>query len=448
MKTNFLQEITHPTPRSVLFSLPPIGLGTVLSEGLPSYLSRLAKAHSLLLCVLLAKYILPMLENHSLTKSLDRGSGRLYERPGNFLGLNDFTLKLVTILEDLTVRNDLVFLTLLPFRHIIDQHGLLKEFRSWCPACLESWRKNQKEIYEPLIWSLQMILVCPIHRCYLLTTCPTCKRTQHVIARKMQAGYCSSCGSWLVYDEFPRSSPPVGAYDLWIMQNMAQLLESAQTLPFVPFKDLVVECLSRYIKDHFCNSASSFAISFQIPKATAKRWNAVSSFPTLQHLFQLSYLSNTPLTDLIFKGVLKKRIKTRAMPAAYIRSSKETSQRKTIDHESVLRFLRNTLESQAEHRTMEQVSKQLGYTKKTLYSHYPELCKAIAAKATNHRISARDASIKQLTLFVETTTRQLHFSGIYPSYDRVEAASKKGILRGKEGRKTWRTTMKQLRLWR
>ncbi|WP_081402998.1 TniQ family protein [Scytonema hofmannii] len=51
---------------------------------------------------------------------------------------------------------------------------LLRHKRAWCPFCYQEWRDNSKSIYEPLIWCINVVEICPIHNHTFVSVCPHC----------------------------------------------------------------------------------------------------------------------------------------------------------------------------------------------------------------------------------------------------------------------------------
>jgi hypothetical protein len=86
--------------------------------------------------------------------------------------MREMTAKLVTVLEELTMRQDLRFLTLLSWKGMIYDQGLFRNSRAWCPCCWEEWRQENKTIYEPLLWSFKDVEFCVIHKQRLIEELP------------------------------------------------------------------------------------------------------------------------------------------------------------------------------------------------------------------------------------------------------------------------------------
>jgi len=189
------------TGRSYLYSLPPIGIGTPMVESLTSYIQRLAAAHAvetgtLVNCELLLRvpYTKGELSGKVPTK-LPQYS--FYIEAYTLNGTGDRARLWTSALEELTQVRRLDLLTTLPWANAIDRVHLLRTNRAWCSFCYESWRSSGHPVYEPLLWMLQVVTVCPHHRQRLHSTCPVCGRTQYVFSSKSRPGHCSRCQSWL-----------------------------------------------------------------------------------------------------------------------------------------------------------------------------------------------------------------------------------------------------------
>ncbi|MEI3650011.1 MAG: TniQ family protein [Dolichospermum lemmermannii FEM_B0920] len=188
-------------PRSRLFSLQPVAVGTPYTESLSSYLHRLAQVHCLTSQKLVMGEIAPLIlkdedKSELLSKNLSHLLGNSDAKPA-INGMREMTAKLVTVLEELTMRQDLRFLTLLSWKGMIYDQGLFRNSRAWCPCCWEEWRQENKTIYEPLLWSFKDVEFCLIHKQRLIEECPHCGSRLPVMARFSPAGFCSRCYGWL-----------------------------------------------------------------------------------------------------------------------------------------------------------------------------------------------------------------------------------------------------------
>ncbi len=102
-------------------------------------------------------------------------------------------------MEELTQRSDIRRLTMLNRRSILSPRELLRRRRAWCPLCFASWHDSGRAVYEPLLWTPEVIKLCPLHHNRLQVQCPynDCARPQSMLAARMRCGFCSTCHRWL-----------------------------------------------------------------------------------------------------------------------------------------------------------------------------------------------------------------------------------------------------------
>ncbi|MBD1863999.1 MULTISPECIES: TniQ family protein [Trichocoleus] len=209
------EKLNLPTipKRSRLYHLDPLKIGTPYVEGLISYICRLAEAHCVSPGILIKKEILPSFrKNYSISVG---GAYALQENGNNVLvsylpklpsrkNLNEYGLLAWQYLEGLkpiTMREDLEALVIpleaskiLP--RIVDS-DLTRDLRAWCPECFQAWRTINHLIYEPLLWSIAAITICPEHHKLLQSRCPHCNKSQRPLTARMRVAHCSQCIGWL-----------------------------------------------------------------------------------------------------------------------------------------------------------------------------------------------------------------------------------------------------------
>lgn len=125
MQSELWEEAPHTLPlHSRLYHLNPLGIGTPLVESLTSYLARLAEAHSVHPRDLLMNELTPYLSQlvHCATGQLKAGAMSRFLRQSVALnGPTRTARSLVWGLEMLTGRNDLSWLTFLPFTGVFSR---------------------------------------------------------------------------------------------------------------------------------------------------------------------------------------------------------------------------------------------------------------------------------------------------------------------------------------
>src|SRR5207247_10287390 len=79
-------------------------------------------------------------------------------------GFGECSQKWVHALETATLQKGLRFLTLSPFDGVFSHQGVFRAKRAWCQQCYEEWRWNDDVTYEPLLWSIGVVVLCTRHR--------------------------------------------------------------------------------------------------------------------------------------------------------------------------------------------------------------------------------------------------------------------------------------------
>ena len=187
--------------RSRLYSLEPIGVGTPFTESISSYLTRLAQEHCLPLKKLTMGEIAPIVlgeryQPGMLSENVSTLFGNSDAKPA-INGMKDMTRSLVNTLEQLTLRQDLRYLTCLTYQEVIKERSLFRQHKAWCPQCFEQQKQKTQIIYEPLLWSFKDVNYCLEHNCQLRDRCPHCDSTQKAIANNSRLGFCDKCKQWL-----------------------------------------------------------------------------------------------------------------------------------------------------------------------------------------------------------------------------------------------------------
>src|SRR5713101_4537850 len=215
-------------PRSRLYNLAPLGLNSSLVESLTSYLCRLAYEHHVEVGTLIQYTIAPVIGKQYLAHCQSRGISSFLRYAGPINGNGIMASNWVSALESLTLRPDLALLTLLVGANALSQRDLLQPDRQWCTMCYEIWRRRNGIIYEPLLWSINGITVCPEHRRPLERCCSYCSSTLPWLTWCSRPGYCSSCGGWLGKADGNRQAEEK---DLYIAETVGSFLALMPQLP-------------------------------------------------------------------------------------------------------------------------------------------------------------------------------------------------------------------------
>ena len=188
-------------PRSALYSIEPVGIGTSFVEGLTSYIARLAEEHAVSVGDLVGRVLSDLASPHDpiitqAAKSVRIGGHGFRACSYALNGVSDQAAKWSHALEIATSRRNLRFLTLLPLQSVLPDH-LFHNHRAWCALCFEDWRTTGQVVYEPLLWGIKVSTHCPIHARALDYACPQCGRTLNPLGVFSRPGCCERCGAWL-----------------------------------------------------------------------------------------------------------------------------------------------------------------------------------------------------------------------------------------------------------
>src|SRR5437868_1970521 len=136
------------------------------------------------------------------------------------------------------LRSGLRFLTMMTWQNVLASTNLLHPFHAWCPACYADWRQSGV-VYEPLIWTFDVVKNCLRHKERLVSCCPHCNNKLDLLAPLSQPGYCSKCWRWLgLVAKGKRPEMDLLDNELewqrWVINNIGEMLASASRLPAPP----------------------------------------------------------------------------------------------------------------------------------------------------------------------------------------------------------------------
>jgi hypothetical protein len=464
-------------PRTTLYALEELGAYTGLVEGVSSYVMRLANEHSVSVGDLVAKVLAEIpnpLGGLMYPSNQARGVDGYMFRNGNYSvnGVTDRAAAWVSALEAATGRRDLRLLTLLPLRAVIHEQLFCRE-RRWCSLCLEQWRGNEKPVYEPLLWGINLASHCPIHGGKLSSTCHHCGHSLLPLGALSVPGHCHYCGGWLGklsinMREAGGKSDPVRA-----AKQIATVLEILPKIDPIAVVGSLRQNLTAYLEQVAGGDVVALARYMQCRPTRLRKWIdgtntvrlgnlvhaatsldvPVSSFlaatlpssedvesakqaialvhrPFISLSRQASEISQAlsdvlreevpaSLTDIArglgFKGAWKLY---HANPSLYRqiverRAQKSRPRKRNYDWDLIKEILEQDLQSSAP-KGLEQISRALGYADSlTIRKHFPDLCAAlrgkIAARYTKLRQGLEDALNRDPPVSLQKVSRSLGF---------------------------------------
>lgn len=403
-------------PRSVLYQLPPIGVGTPNVESLTSYLARLASSHTVTVGALLEYEVARLIDKKYGAASLQSIS-RLR---GTVNGTGSMTRDLVRALEQLTMQQDLHLLTMLSFGDIIPSRNLFRDVRSWCPHCYQEWHERGDILYEPLLWSLKPVKYCSTHQTALVDKCPNCQQHNPPFSGKSQLGFCSRCHSWLgqVSGNKAYVSQEDTEPELWKIEAVGALLsldvESRDRLSAVH----IPQQLSMLANEATSGNLAALSRRLKIPKNTLWLWWNGEVVPSLESSLRICSHFDITLVQF-FTGKMEKcpSLDNRRVPK---QQSLTTLPGQPFDLEVARLFLERVLAQEIlPPLSVVEVSRRLGCNRRILYKYFPDLCWAIASVYKNYLQQSCEENLASCCHQVQQIVAQLYREGQYPSESQV-----------------------------
>lgn len=246
--------------RTRLYSIEPMGLGTPFVESLISYIVRLSEVHNLTVASFISYVCAPLNEKTTYIYSYhsSKVSSSFYKVAQTMLGRSELGEAFRSIISQLTQRDDIHSLTISNWGFISPGKMIINKSKHWCGKCYSEWQANGKPIYDPLIWSLNEIKICSIHKTKLLKACPHCNKGIPVLNGKSMTARCIYCYKSLcqegINDELSLDEI---SFHTWVSTSIEELLlEGGDTID-----SLSISIAIKNYRDVYCNGLTNILIN-------------------------------------------------------------------------------------------------------------------------------------------------------------------------------------------
>lgn len=435
--------------QSRLYRLAPIGVGTPLVESLTSYIARLSAAHSVhprrLLFYEVAPYLHPFLQ--ARTDEVKRGvMSRLLGTSAKWNGTMGSAKQMVEALTKLTEREDLQFLTLLPLTEVCSYNRLFRQTRAWCPSCFEMWREKGETLYEPLLWCVECVSVCPVHRQWLQERCPysDCARSSPPLTGRSEVGYCPWCNRWLC-SPFQVSRKPPGdeewQHQQWVTAVLGEVLAAFPTLPTPLRREEALAVISSCINELLAGSYAAAARQLGLRRSTVRQWLAAGKTPQIRNLLQVCFSLNISLLALLNGTAHATSWRDGAL---FPQMSPETRQKRDV--QQLQKALIDAVKSPEDPPlSPSKLAKRLGYRSSFVSHQFPELFQALSSSYRAYCDDRRKTVFEQRCTELGRVMDSLHSQGLYPSLYRLRSClPNPNILWLPEIRCVWKTKLREM----
>jgi len=441
---NMLPE-EHVLSRSRLYDLVPYEIGTPWCESLTGYINRLGWTHHVPPRALVAQEIVPRLDEHQRLVAPVGVFGTKWAMSLN--GAGAATRPWMEVLGYLTTRFDFHLLTLPSWVGDLSPRWQLRETPAWCPVCLTDWQTMGHPLYQPLLWMIRVITICPRHKIPLISHCFHCQKPQLVFApSKRRPGECTACGQWLGKETNMVSDQDVSeelvTWQEWIWERLKELQAAslaAGVLTWEPF----FRHLATYLQEQ--KGYSRLAQATGIDRTVLYRWidPADAYSPALETILKFCYVCRvTPLQ--VMNGQLDP-LQLIVQRGTELRSPLPHRQNRRLDRERCQVALHAALDDQIEPLALSHVAQQLGYedTRQLMY-HFPEECKLVTQRAKAYRQQRKAQRLDQVREQVRQAVISVHSQGEYPSQRRVNPFLPRAFMRLPEARNAWHGALQEL----
>jgi hypothetical protein len=442
--------------RSELYCVRPVNLNTSFTESLASYIARLAERHCISTRDLVVKKLLPFLGRPYLSDLQSHDNITAFWKDTSTLnGANKLTSEWVRLTEGLTLYPNLHLLTMLSWANVISPKGLIRRSNAWCSYCYEELKRDKQDVYNPLIWSLEVVSICPQHSTMLQSQCPydDCGQSMPMLSPRFRPGYCSHCGRWLGC-QYASEGISVSTHlqdenllwQRWVAASVGELIASAPNLKVVTQKERFAEAVATYLEEVAGGNVSAAARKFRVARRTVRDWKKGVQIPQLASILQFCYLCNLSPLHLLTEDISAAEFSgaNRTPSGRPIGTAKK--HHRSFDSQRLRHALEEVLQSdEYPPPPMSKVAKRLRYDHSFLIKHFPDLCSAISARFEEYRTKRCEEKKRQAVCEVRQTTQVIHAQGVYPSQVRVRnSLAIPGSMRMPEALNAWHATLKEL----
>jgi transcriptional regulator with XRE-family HTH domain len=429
MDSRVVYETLDATPcevpeRSRLCSLEPIGVGTPLVESLTSYIPRLALLHGVPTDRLCRHEIAPLLGKDYLCSQL--AMNKFFDDGDDHRGMNgveDAAQAWIQAVEQLTRRSDVRYTTMFPWADIVGKGELLCSYHRWCPLCYEEWQRDGKVIYEPLLWALNVITVCPVHHIPLQEYCPECQQPLRLLPRLPYHGYCPHCHCWLGAPlEHAAVEQSVTQTSVWIANVVGEMLAATPGLSAPLRRQCLVTTIAT-ARDHLAGgNLTELSRQIGVDRTALyyllrdERRAALSTLLNICYRLDLSLLQLLQDPSAIQSATIHED-RAVCFPATSLQKRDKTTLLQQFQEEIEREY------GDIEPPSMEAVARRLGYKgPHRLRRNFPGECKKISKRYLAFKAEKKKRNEQKVREEIRMAVTKLLEQGITPTYRKVREA--------------------------
>ena len=269
------------------------------------------------------------------------------------------------------------------WRGVFSLHKLLRPKRAWCASCYEEQVKEREYPYDLLLWSIQAVTICHKHHKRLCHICPHCGGELAFISRDHRPGYCSKCLRWLGPGNTDKQSDlsPINKAELgqqiMLLNVVGDLLSSAPKLSSPPTEQTLLRNIEKIIERDVGRSINRFSDLVGMWSGKIRRLLAGKTKLTIDTLYHLCTRLKLSPTEILCEGEVEVLSGNAARPL------NEVLPKLVVPWDQVEHNLRSALQ-EGRPPSMEAIARRLGYYPPLLKRHFPTLCKQIISRYSSY----------------------------------------------------------------
>ncbi|WP_042142799.1 helix-turn-helix domain-containing protein [Paucisalibacillus sp. EB02] len=371
--------------------MEPIGLGTSYVESLTSYILRLAEYHNLKVTKLVSKTFIPYVQINHLKKSFMDGS--LGPRIKYVNGNSPVSLDYVLALEQLTTRNDLIYLTMNIWSGLFSDN-IVGGTRKWCPKCLEEMKMKGEGVYEPLIWYIRGIQNCDIHKVKLENSCPKCGKKLQFMHKNLIIGHCQYCFAWLG-DATKFDSINLSTFESFLIDSFKEMISNSQKLDVFPTNQKIGSVLKKIMDDNNFSSIRQFSDFLGVNRAVVPEWINNKRKPTTESMFKICTKLNLSIYEMFCTDI----------PLVDVNLQRLEEGKDRVSIKEIEAVLKNAIENNS-YISLHKLSEENGFDSRTAKKNYPALCEQIISANLKHKIDMENQKKMDIKHKLETALKK------------------------------------------
>jgi transcriptional regulator with XRE-family HTH domain len=303
----------------------------------------------------------------------------------------------------------------------LPDRGLVRSQRAYCPVHLLEWRRDDKPAYEPLLWQLRPVTVCPDHGqlVRLETRCPKsgCRTERSIVTANAVPGMCDRCGTDLSSATPDIVSESAAAeWERWVAVELGGLVAALASVTEPPSGAAIPGCVQLAITRSGLN-LTDYAKEIGVALSTVSLWKDGRRQPSIDGVLRLCRFAGFHVAGFLLGRVAA--LEAAPMPASAPVVPKAASTYHDIDWVAFRRALRRALRDVSRPSPMV-IARRWNVNDRYARRRFPELWRQLSARSQERlRQDAAECSRgrKQVVLDV---VQAIHDEGRFPSAGGVK----------------------------